>query len=840
MSHKLWTLTLRRLAEILLVAALYYLAAWCGSWVVQPHGDVVIVWPSAGLAVAALLTLGWHTSLGILVAALMFNGSRLSGAAALPLALVFAAAATLQAAVTAWALRRWTKVLPPATIHETLWAIAISALSTLIAPALGVTSACLAGIASWGDYLALAQAWWLADLIGVLIFTPSLLILFLRHVRQQKISEPFLWPIAAFTLGLALFTFCIVYYFGQDRLNLEFRHDGAEMSHILQDTIKQDVQSLIDLRSFYTSLGEITPDGFATFTAPLLASSPAISGLGWAPRVAQAERLAYEQAIRDQTFPGFLIYEEDGAGNLLPAAPRAEYFPVALVAPMSLNRNLLGFDLGSEAARLAAILQARDSGELAASAPIRLARKTGETGILLLLPVYRRAAPFNTLAERRANFVGLVNGVYRVDALLENAFSGLSRHDIEIYLYDLGEAGAAQFLTFYPSLSGPQTLSPGKVPDPAALQSGTTYTETIEVGNRNWLAIVRPGPAYSSVADVWLAWVSLLVGGLLTGGFLAYVATRQRTEAAIRRSEAEFRSLSDHALTGIIRFEFHGKIFYANEAAARMFGFASPKELLHLDPYSFLSDPGQAEALEQMLQTSSRALNQEIDILTAAGEKRHLLYSAALHEKIVSVTLADITDRMRASKELRLLSRIVSQMADTVVITDIHGMIEYVNPAFEQLTGYSRTEAIGQTPRLLKSGLHDGAFYRRLWSAILRGSVFQDDIVNRKKNGDLYYETKTITPIRGAGGEITHFVATGKDITERRRMELEIRERVKELTCLFAVSRLLQDSSVSVDWLCQQIVDSLAPAMQFPDLAAPLIEMEGKRYYTSLYDEVLS
>jgi PAS domain S-box-containing protein len=141
------------------------------------------------------------------------------------------------------------------------------------------------------------------------------------------------------------------------------------------------------------------------------------------------------------------------------------------------------------------------------------------------------------------------------------------------------------------------------------------------------------------------------------------------------------------------------------------------------------------------------------------------------------LSLLDVTARRRAQDQIHQLSRIVEQTDDTVVVTDCDGVIEYVNPAFERLTGYLKTEVLGKTPRILKSGVHHIDFYQELWNTILNGSVFQSEIVNRKKNGALFYEVKTVTPLRDAQGNITNFVATGKDITEHKRAEKDLRER---------------------------------------------------------------
>jgi len=141
----------------------------------------------------------------------------------------------------------------------------------------------------------------------------------------------------------------------------------------------------------------------------------------------------------------------------------------------------------------------------------------------------------------------------------------------------------------------------------------------------------------------------------------------------------------------------------------------------------------------------------------------------------------DVTEWKRAEEEIYRLSSIVQQTADTVVVTNRDGVIEYVNPAFEQKTGYGKDEVLGKNPRILKSGLHDEKFYQELWGTILKSEVFHGELTNRNKNGGLLHEVKTITPLRDLQGNITHFVATGKDITERREAEEQLRRAHDDL-----------------------------------------------------------
>jgi PAS domain S-box-containing protein len=147
--------------------------------------------------------------------------------------------------------------------------------------------------------------------------------------------------------------------------------------------------------------------------------------------------------------------------------------------------------------------------------------------------------------------------------------------------------------------------------------------------------------------------------------------------------------------------------------------------------------------------------------------------------------LASLRERKRAEEELRKLSRAVEQSPATVVITNAEGTIEYVNPKFVKLTGYTTEEAIGQNPRILKSGRQPPEFYRKLWETITRGEEWQGEFLNRKKNGDFYWESALISPIRNGEGVITHFLGVKEDITDRKLAEEALRASEHRYRSLF-------------------------------------------------------
>ena len=145
-----------------------------------------------------------------------------------------------------------------------------------------------------------------------------------------------------------------------------------------------------------------------------------------------------------------------------------------------------------------------------------------------------------------------------------------------------------------------------------------------------------------------------------------------------------------------------------------------------------------------------------------------------------------IADQKKIEAELRRLSTAIEQSPETVVITDTEGTIQYVNPAFTEVTGYTREEAIGENPRVLKSGEHNDAFYAELWNSLLAGKIWEGRIINKRKDGSLFTEEASFAPVKNPNGKITHFVAVKRDITD----ELAREEQLQQVQKMEAVGQL--------------------------------------------------
>jgi len=181
----------------------------------------------------------------------------------------------------------------------------------------------------------------------------------------------------------------------------------------------------------------------------------------------------------------------------------------------------------------------------------------------------------------------------------------------------------------------------------------------------------------------------------------------------------------------------------------------------------------------------------------------------------------NVTERKQAEAMLRLQSNALESAANAIVITDQTGTIQWVNPAFTALTGYTARETIGQNPRVLKSGRHSADFYRRLWETIAAGQVWHGELVNRRKDGSLYTEEMTITPVRTENDTGTYFVAIKQDVTARKRLESEHAITLRLLSLSNSgrsLAELLRDVTALLrDWIgCEAVGIRLRAGADFP------------------------
>lgn len=256
----------------------------------------------------------------------------------------------------------------------------------------------------------------------------------------------------------------------------------------------------------------------------------------------------------------------------------------------------------------------------------------------------------------------------------------------------------------------------------------------------------------------------------------------RETSAALTAKERQMQLLLDSTAEGICGLDRDGRCIWANQACARMLGHASTEALvgkpfheqIHGAPLDHHSHPLDDCQIRSAYQRGEALHVEDEHFQRADGSRIHVEWwshpirsNGTLLGAVL--TFVDISSRVKRDEQVRKLSQAIEQSASSVAITDIHGNLEYVNQRFTQTTGYSAAEVLGKNPRMLKSGKHPPEFYERLWNTIYRGDSWRGEICNRKKNGELYWEATSITPLRGSDGKISHFVAVKEEITAAKQ-----------------------------------------------------------------------
>lgn len=278
------------------------------------------------------------------------------------------------------------------------------------------------------------------------------------------------------------------------------------------------------------------------------------------------------------------------------------------------------------------------------------------------------------------------------------------------------------------------------------------------------------------------------------------VTDRQRAEQALVDSEGKLQAMSAAIHDGLIMIDHEARVMFWNKAAETIFGYTADEitgRNLHsvIAPEKYREDArkgienfcrdGLGPVVGQLIEIEALHRNGSVfpvEVGVSAFSMNGRWYAVA--------TVRDITERKKNEFELRKLSMAVEQSPASVVITDAEGTIEYVNPYFSKLTGYSAEEAVGNNPRILKSGIHSSDFYKELWATILSGAVWHGELCNRKKSGAHYWESVSIAPAKDNQGNITHFIAIKEDITERREMEIALQKSQERLVDAAKISNM--------------------------------------------------
>ena len=265
----------------------------------------------------------------------------------------------------------------------------------------------------------------------------------------------------------------------------------------------------------------------------------------------------------------------------------------------------------------------------------------------------------------------------------------------------------------------------------------------------------------------------------------AALLEKEKAGEALQDSEKRYRRLFESAKDGILILDADtGEVVDVNPFLLQLLGYSYDalcgKYIWELGVFK---DIAASKDAFQALQDNEYIRYEDLPLETQDGQSIAVEFVSNVylvdHSKVIQCNIRDIAAQKRAKAERTRLMAAIEQVGEGIFVTDAQGTIQFVNPAFKRMTGYSGEEAVGQNLRILKSGEHDELLYRNLWETISGGKTWSGQMVNKRKDGTLYTEETTISPVRDALGQIVNYMGVGRDITDNLRLAAQFQQAQK-------------------------------------------------------------
>lgn len=527
-----------------LIAVLgYYLSGRLGLMLAIPPGFASAVWPASGVALACLFLLQrTPAAIGIGFGSFLLNlgvvtqnFADISLAVTLPVT-VIAMGAIVQALAGYFLFRQLIGVtsLIEAPRDIVRFVLFVGPVGCVVAASIGVTTLYANGIIALENYGFTWLTWWIGDTIGVLLFTPLLLIVFSYHKRlsidrKVQIALP---TLIIFSGVLALF------FTSTDSRHQAIENEVEENARrfflLIEERLKISTNKLRAYVAFYRGSAHVTQEEFDAFSKILLDQDSSFQGVGWTEVVAAENRQRYEMQFRAGGFPDFTFTELAANGELIAAPLRDEYYPVLYIYPYAENKRAHGLNLAANAERRQALMQARALAIPVATAPVQLVQETGELKALIMyLPIFN--AEYDQTQSREDyvhdHFQGYISGVFLVRGILGAVLQQADLRNFGISIHDVTDSGNPIPLV----LSQQQPLEQF---DPVSKQ--------IQFGGRTLDISVFANTEYRVASKDWTSWTILtsgfLMAAMLQSFILMLTGTTESTRQQVRRKT---RALSE-------------------------------------------------------------------------------------------------------------------------------------------------------------------------------------------------------------------------------------------------------------------------------------------------------
>ena len=339
--------------------------------------------------------------------------------------------------------------------------------------------------------------------------------------------------------------------------------------------------------------------------------------------------------------------------------------------------------------------------------------------------------------------------------------------------------------------AGTFTFLADKIGNEASTWNHVVYMPVTLPGDNFWSIAIATPQEYvlenmQNFRNRWILVTSIAMCVLLVLCYLlSTFITRADEEKKRGVVEDQLIQLINFTPIGIVVYDMQGHLKYANKATLQLFEKDDLQEIVDINVFELIHH----ESREFVTERFNRVLAGEISepaiikvILPGNLEKNIEISTTPFNfggQPCGITVLQDVSERLKSEEEYRRLATAIENTNDSIVITDVEGMIQYVNPAFTRISGYSKEEAIGRNPRFLKSGHHDNDFYARMWNTILQGKVWEGQVVNRNKDGSFFTELASISPVKDSTDNLTHFVAVKRDISHEVALESQLQQAQK-------------------------------------------------------------
>ena len=518
---------------------------------------------------------------------------------------------------------------------------------------------------------------------------------------------------------------------------------------------------LSDLATAFYAANQVDPDSLSTHAGAIFARHSSIRRVIYASIVRDEQRRHFEAGKRDAGFISFRI-RAFRHGQFYPVGQHPVYLPVTQVEPFDVDSaSLLGLDLLAGEHLKACMDEAIRSGD-EASVVTALADET--PGLWLFRAIYAgfsgQSDPY--FASHSQEMVNAMVGIRADIARFIKPAELPADMYIQLDVQQQGSAAVVQTVLRHGSMA------------PASWWAGLHFSGRVVFPLKQQQLVLHASRTLSWSAAAFLPFYGSAVGGLFLTLLLVWML-RARLQ-----SEQRNRAILDSAMDAIINIDETGLVQEFNASAERIFGYTAAEAigqniagLIIPEQYRQRHHDGMARYLssgeEHVLgvQLEMRALRKggeefpvELNIVEVMGGK----------QRFFTAFLRDISSRKEAEEQSSRLATVVEQSFNAIIITDTDGIIRYVNPAFEKLSGYSTAAVIGQSPNIVKSGKHSKQYYQEMWQSIRAGKTWSGQFVNRARDGHLYHVEQTIFPLYVAG-ELVGYTAVQQDVTERDQLQ---------------------------------------------------------------------